>query len=225
MIYINGDSYSAPDENFKVWAEHLSDITKKNVTNHSTPGSNNDRIFRSSIEYLNNNNCKIVILATSFLTREEFWDNTWGFKGYIHKDELAIGSKFITSTFYEDKYDLFRSRKLFDLHKPVVDYYQNCYYFSMYCRSKDIKYFIFPAAQNLLDGEFWDPDFLVYLKKLTIYKEVVEDENIWDINSFSQKDWAEKNNLTITDSSHLTDTESHKMFAEHLYNERIKYII
>lgn len=226
MIFINGDSYSAPFKSItKVWGDHLSDITKKSVINHAMRGSNNDRIFRSSIDYLNKNSCELVILATSFMTREEFWDNAWDFKHTIHDEEQQLGSKFITSQFNKEKFNLLRHRKLHDIHKPIMDYYLNVYLFTLYCRSKGIKYFIFPAADNYLGGQFWDNDFLIYLKNLTFYNEVIEDKNIWDIDSFCVKGWAETNNLQIDDSGHLTSSQSHKILAEYLYNERIKYII
>lgn len=224
MIYVNGDSHTAPYDNSTIWVDYLSDITKKSVVNHAMPGSNNDRIFRSSLDYLNNNPCELVILGTSFITREEFWDDTTDFTHTIHPDEQKLGSKFITSQFKEDKYDLFRSRKLFDFHKPIVDYYFNLYLFSVFCKSKNIKYFIFSAAQNYFNGEFWDPSFLTYLKNLTFYKEVIQDKNIWDTQSFCLWNWKQARKLP-GDTGHLIDDESHKMFAEFLYNELLKDII
>ena len=37
--------------------------------------------------------------------------------------------------------------------------------------------------------------------------------------------WTKENNQPSKDSGHLISDESHRLFAEYLYNEKIKYIL
>ena len=75
-ILINGDSYSAPT-NYKVYGNFLSEKLGIPVINFAIPGSNNQRILRSSIEYLQQIKSEysnpLVVIGWSFIRRIEVW--------------------------------------------------------------------------------------------------------------------------------------------------------
>ena len=50
-IYINGDSYSADTIVVTPYSKYLSALVNVPVTNFAMPGSSNDRIFRTTLEY------------------------------------------------------------------------------------------------------------------------------------------------------------------------------
>ena len=82
-IFINGDSYSAEKgylclaDKDKVYGNFLSRILNIPVKNVAIPGSSNDRILRSSIEYINDLKQQyqnpLVIIGWSFIRRIEVW--------------------------------------------------------------------------------------------------------------------------------------------------------
>jgi len=96
ILYVNGDSYSAPDEKFKVYSEILGEKLSVPVVNDAMAGSSNDRIFRTTLEYissLGDDEKPLVIIGFSFLTREETWvDN---FSAYKHRIKDYSGSQFV----------------------------------------------------------------------------------------------------------------------------------
>ena len=224
MIYVNGDSYSTLVPDFPIWTDTLSEISGRSIVNHSIPGSSNDSIFRCTLEYATNNQVETVILATSFITREEVWEDTLEFSHTIRQHEQEIGCKFITSEFVEQKYGIHRYNKFNDLHKQLCDYYFNVYLLTRHLTSIGINYFVFSAAPTVLGGGEWDNDILLYISNLQYYKILLDDPRFLDVTDFSLVEWSIETNQNRTKTNHLLQ-DGHENFANHMYDTYLKELI
>jgi len=153
-ILINGDSYSAPSEH-KVYGDFLSkhfDIPVKNFAIH---GSNNDRILRSSIEYLQEVKTEyqnpLVIIGWSFIRRLEVWYYGNNQK-LLNQIPDSADSRFITLNRLLDSGEATLEQKalvnedLF-IHKQLMNFYTNLYMFAQYLESQNLSYVFFSGAK------------------------------------------------------------------------------
>jgi hypothetical protein len=214
-LYINGDSYSAYTEEHKVWPEIISEKLALTFVNQATPGSSNNRILRNSLEYISQNDkIECVIIASTFLSRDEEWvADRRILNKFVHTMpdwERSNGSKFITSNFLNNLN--------VKLEKQLFEYYQKVFLLTQMLKSKNIKYLIFSAAINYLNGLDWDNDSLNYRNKLHIYKLLQQDPGFKDVDEFSLVQWAINTDQERSDSNHLF-AQGHLNFAEYLLEQ------
>ena len=225
MIYFNGDSYTAGHDLSsidKAWPVKLAKIIQVPYINHAHPGSCNDRIFRGTTNFIiENKGIDMVVLATSFLSREEIWDNDTEFHHRIHTKEKELGSKLITSTFLEQKYGFKKYSKFINLEKQLCDYYQDVYSLTQICKHRDVKYFIFSAAMNLLGGGLWDETVMDFVKNLNTYKELSKDPGFCDVHELCLVDWARENDKKRHPTTDHLSENGHDSFATYLYKNHI----
>lgn len=220
-IFINGDSYSAPN-NHKVYGDFLSEKFNVPVKNFALPGSNNQRILRSSIEYLNELKSEyknpLVIIGWSFIRRIEVWY-------YGNNEKLlrtmpdSAQSRLITldrvigagEATLEQKALI--NEDLF-VHKQLIDFYTNLYMFAHTLESQNLSYLFFSAARNTDCPIHCFP----YINSLSQVQWIANNKNVYKLHEFCIMNWAkEHDNDSHPVTGHLSEL-GHKKFAELLYN-------
>jgi hypothetical protein len=215
-ILINGDSYSAPEKNTKVYGDFLSDHFGIPVNNFAVHGSNNDRILRSSIEYLHEVKSKynnpLVIIGWSFIRRMEVWYNG-GNQSLLKTIPDSDQSRFITLDWILNSGEATLEQKalLHDeqgIHKQLMDFYTNLYLFARTLESQNVAYKFFSAAKNTPYpiGNF------SYLNSLEQVQWVVNNTNIFKLHDFCISDWAKENDPGCSPTGHLSEV-GHNKFA------------
>ena len=213
MIYVNGDSYSAEGGGHRVW----SDFLQHPVKNKSLQGSNNDRIFRSSIEDLLVDNYTHAIIGFSFVCRKEIWYNGDKNLKQLKQRNLWDGNsetRFDTDQRYcnhklvdEDIKQLI-SNKHQCITKDFSDFIHSLVTFVCFLKSQNIKYLLFRAAEEPdMQNMNWD-----YIKNTQAWNYLAQDPNILDFD-FSIPKFARDRNLETTSTGHMYES-GHKKFAE-----------
>jgi hypothetical protein len=104
--------------------------------------------------------------------------------------------------------------KYVDLHinHQTVHHYTYIWMMAHAMENLGLDYLFFSAADNsdykMLD---WD-----YLKSLSIYQDVVANENIIDLSSFSIQQWGRANDCNMTSTGHFADLDGHEKFGNFL---------
>ena len=223
MIYdgliVNGDSYSAKYSETLTYANFLGNSLNIPVENIARVGSNNDRIVRSTIDFLNS--CKfsnpLVIIGWSFIRRKEVW--YYGSNRKILNNCFDRNSepqlKFTTLDFLIEENEIsdFEKSQLLDpnqVHKQLHDFYQNLFLLSNYLEHKKINYFWYSAADNT---DCFIESFPA-LDKLHSVQWVKQHQKIYQLHNFCTKSWALINdNKHRTSTGHLSES-GHKKFAD-----------
>ena len=215
-ILINGDSYSAPT-NYKVYGNFLSEKLGIPVINFAIPGSNNQRILRSSIEYLQQIKSEysnpLVVIGWSFIRRIEVW-----YYGNNQKLLNAIPdsdhSRFVTldrvisagEATIEQKSLI--NEDLF-VHKQLMDFYTNMYMFAHILEAQNLSYLFFSAAKNTDCPIHCFP----YIDSLQQVQWVANNKKIYKLHEFCIMNWAKENDSNSHPvTGHLSE-EGHKKFA------------
>lgn len=220
-IFINGDSYSAQTEDFLVYADYLGEYLNLPVINLSARGSSNDRIIRSSVEYLCRAKNPLVIIGWSFIRRIEVWYygenqniisqipdrhpeehlriNLISLNWLLNANEATLEQKALINE------DLF-------VHKKLIDFYTNLYLFTDLLKSRNLKYLFFSAAKN---SEVPIASFPA-IANLDLVKSVMNDPGIYQLHEFYIQQWAQKNDPDCNDVTGHLSAEGHKKFAKHL---------
>lgn len=76
-LYVNGDShsYGINVDPKKTFAQHIANKFNLNLVNHSKIGASNQRIIRTTQEYLKNNTPNLILIGWSTWEREEWLYN------------------------------------------------------------------------------------------------------------------------------------------------------
>jgi hypothetical protein len=136
------------------------------------PGSSNDRIFRTTLEYcagLSKDQKPLIIIGFSFVTREETWIENVEKYSYWIRD--YAGSKFISTAWLkDDKVDETTMHLIIDqnINKQMVNFYTKLFMFIQVLKSLNLPYFLFSAADN---KDFRNLDW-TSLKNLNIYQHI-----------------------------------------------------
>ena len=222
-VFVNGDSYSADSKGSISYSKHLNDLLGVPVTNVAMPGSSNDRIFRTTLEYctgLSNNQKPLIIVGFSFVTREETWIED--VSKYSNRTKDYPGSKFITADWLQDK-DLDESTMHLiidqNINKQMINFYTKLFMLTQTLKFLNLPYFLFSAADNK-DFKNLDRNSL---KNLNMYQHIQQDSCVADIHNFNIGAWAKENNLQTMPTKHLYD-DGHKKFADFLYNKVYDFI-
>lgn len=220
-IFVNGDSYSVPGGLItKVYGHWLAEHFNVPLVNLSVEGSNNDRILRSSLEWLSNTEYKnpLVIIGWSFLSRMEvcyYGDNP----AIINRipDRENVNSRMVTLDYLLNANQATVEQKALvidsdTLDKQLLDFYTDLYLFSKLLDSKDINYFFYSAARNT------DSEVTCYpaISGLQIVQDVINNPKIYQLHTHCTMNWALANDTECSkDTGHLSLT-GHKLWAEKL---------
>jgi hypothetical protein len=223
-ILISGDSYSAPTKH-KVYGDFLSEHFGIPVKNFAIQGSNNDRILRSSIEYLQEVKSEyqnpLVIIGWSFIRRLEVWyyENN---RKLINQIPDSADSRFITLDHVINAGEATLEQKalinedLF-IHKQLMDFYTNLYMFAHYLESQNLSYAFFSAAKNTDCPIHCFP----YIHSLEQVKWVEKNPNIFKLHDFCILNWAIENDPDCHSvTGHLSEL-GHKKFANFLLDNML----
>ena len=224
MIYdcllVNGDSYSASNQNFKVWPEYLASTLNVELFNKSVAGSSNDRILRSSIEYTNqlleSNRRPLVLIGWSFIDRVETWYNGSNEKivarapdqwSTLYEEQL----RFVTVNWLDRVPDYIKYHTVSDgfYDKVMVDFYTDNYLFSELLDKHQLKYRFFSAAKNV-----HNPTESTGLRGLEIIQKVNNNKCINNLHEFSLQQWAFQNDPYHTPATGHLSESGHKQFAD-----------
>lgn len=221
-MLINGDSYSAPNKS-KVYGDFLSEKLNIPVKNFAIAGSNNDRILRSTIEYLKyikqEYKNPLVIVGWSFVRRLEVWyygnnkkildripDNSES--RFITLDHLMSSNEATVEQKALVNEDLF-------LHKQLTDFYTKLYLFGNLLESFDLNYFCFSGATNTDCPVHCFP----YINSLHQVQWVSGNKKFYKLHDFCIMEWAFKNDANCNKvTGHLSEN-GHQKFAELLLTE------
>jgi hypothetical protein len=224
-IFINGDSYSAPNHNGKVYSDFLAEKIKIPVINLAIAGSNNDRITRSSIEHIDQLTQQyqnpLIIIGWSFIRRLEVW--------YYGNNPVALKrvpdsehSRFITldhlltlnEATFEQKCLI--NEDLF-LHKQLMHFYTNLYTFAHTLESKNLSYKFFSGADNTDCPTNCFP----YIDSLAQVQWVANNKAIYKLHEFCISNWARAHDPDCnTGTGHLS-TNGHEQFADFMLDNLI----
>ena len=220
-ILINGDSYSAPT-NYKVYGDFLSERFAIPVKNFAVPGSNNQRILRSSIEYLQEVKSEyqnpLIIIGWSFVRRLEVWYYGNNQK-LLNQIPDSTDSRFVTLERVINSGEATLEQKalinedLF-IHKQLMDFYTNLYMFAHFLESQNTSYVFFSAARNTDCPIHCFP----YIHSLEQVKWVENNPNIFKLHDFCIMHWALENDSNCHQvTGHLSES-GHKKFADFILN-------
>jgi hypothetical protein len=218
FIYVNGDSYSAKSNTSKVYSDYISELTGLPVINQAVSGSNNQRIFRSSLETLLNNQGKKILCITglSFVTRDEIWyeDQDQHILQKIPDLETNPYNKLITADWilpmlpWSEAHD-----RLVDINinRQLAHFYTGLFCYKETLCNMGFDYLIFSAADN----SGWRNESLFYFDNLKIVQNIKDDNRVLPIKNFSVRQWAEERSIPTTETYHLFE-DGHKIFADFL---------
>lgn len=243
VVYINGDSYCATsesgfsdcfvdpnDSSNLVFSDYLQQhFPNTQFINNAIAGSNNDRIFRSSIEHIldlvNKNKSVFVIIGFSFCSRHEvvYKGNNQSLTDVIHnhmcRDFNNIKYPLTTldrilhddpSVFHQTQYDNL------DRTQQVLEFCNKLIMFAGWCKSLGVEYFLFSGSNNTDVAKCnWD-----VIKNTQAYNNIQNDKCIHNIFNFCIPHYAQQNNFETTSSGHLLQN-GHENFAKYLL-EHIK---
>lgn len=218
ILYVNGDSYSAEKNIFKSYSKILSEKLGVTVINDACTGSSNDRIFRTTLEYitsLKSDEKPFIIIGFSFVTREEAWvDN---FHEYKHRIKDFTGSQFVSVDWLQ-KSDVTDNIKdlIIDqnINSQMIHFYTKLYMLTGVLNSLDIPYLMFSAARNTdFRNLNWGS-----LNALSLYRCITNDDNIMNFKTFNIPLWADQQGIKTEKTGHLLE-DGHIRFADFLYNK------
>ena len=224
-IFINGDSYSAPKQNEKVYADFLSEQMKIPAINLAIAGSNNDRITRSSIEHIDQLTQQyqnpLIIIGWSFIRRLEVW--------YYGNNPVALQrvpdsehSRFITLDHLVNLNEATVEQKclinddLF-IHKQLMNFYTNLYTFAHTLESKNLSYIFFSGADNT-DCPI---NCFPYVDSLAQVKWVSNNKAIYKLHEFCIQNWAKAHDPDCHPVTGHLSTNGHKQFADFMLDNLI----
>ena len=221
-LLVNGDSYSAPAE-FPVYANVLGEHWNVPVINLAKSGSNNDRICRSTVEYIESlpmGKRPFVIIGWSFIRRHEVWyyGSTKKILNQIpDKKSDSVYNKFITLDFLFSENEATLEQKCLvqeDLfvHKQLMEFYTKIFFLSNYLESKNIDYLFFSGAKNCEVPIHCFPS----LENMSIVQSVINNKKIYSLHDFYIMKYALDNDpLCKKDTGHLSET-GHDQFANYI---------
>lgn len=225
-ILINGDSYSAEVTEHKVYGNFLAEKFNIPIKNFAVPGSNNQRILRTLIEYLYQVKSEfknpLVIIGWTFTSRLEVWyyGNNKKLINQVPDAELSPESRLITL----DR--LIQNNEATLEHKALIsdevlantqftNHFTNLYLLANLLNSMSIDYRFFSAADNAGCNLSFFPHLLRYQH----VKWVLDNPKIYELNDFSLSKWAKENDPQCTSTGHLSES-GHERFAS-FFNENV----
>jgi hypothetical protein len=219
-ILINGDSYSAKNHKHKVYADFLQQQLNIPVYNHAWPGSNNQRIIRSTLEYIHQYKNPLVLIGWSFIRRMEVWyygenrsvincipDRSQGIDD-SKQPRFATLDLLLTENEATLEQKCLVNEDLF-VHKQLTDFYTNLYMFAHTLESMNIKYKFFSAAKNT-DLPI---NCFPYIESLHQVQWCAQNKNFYKLHDFCILNWAKNHDPDAHPfTGHLSE-HGHALFA------------
>jgi hypothetical protein len=225
-IIVNGDSYSA-NLGSLVWADALGAKLNAPVVNLSALGCCNDRILRSTLEYLEKSLFirPLVVIGWSFVTRAEIWysgdDQQLLARAPDNKDRTPDNRlRFLTLNWFTSAYASNEIPKDYksllampvDYHKIIVDFYLKIFLLTQYLKSRNMDYYMFSGARN----NEWHLNDLKPATDYSFCQSIATDPRICSLSEFSLAEWAIQNDPDCSPTFHLSP-QGHMQFADYLY--------
>ncbi len=217
-IFLNGDSYSAYAPEKITYGEFLRDQLNVPLINQAVVGSNNDRIIRSSIDYISSlieqGQRPLVIIGLSFVRRLEVWyyGNNKDILSKIPDSHSNLN--LITLSHLVDAREVTTEQKalIIDttdvLHKRLIDFYMNLFLFYSWLEKLELDYFIFSPARNTDCSPY-----SLNISRLKFVNQCLNNPKIWNLHNFCFLDWAKDHDMDAKPTGHLS-TDGHKKFAD-----------
>ena len=220
-IFINGDSYSAHSDGTTPYSNFIEKLVNVPVTNFAMPGSSNDRILRTTLEYcagLTAEQKPLVIVGFSFITRDETWLED--ISKYSNKIKDFVGSKFISNDWiYNKETDPYIMYELIsqNINKQVIHFYTKLFMLTQTLQNLKIPYVLFSAADNSdFKNLHWNG-----VRALNMYQAVTKDQAVLDLHNFNIGNWAKDNQIKTKPTHHLY-SDGHERFADFLYSKIVQ---
>ena len=225
-IILNGDSYSAISQCIVPYGNLLGQPTNIPVYNIAIAGSNNDRIFRSSVEkiFLIKETYKnpLVIIGWSFVRRLEVWyygKNKTLIESLpdIDKQDIENSLRFVTlDKLINAKETTLEQKSLLNedafLHKQLMNFYTNVFSLATFLDFNNLNYFFFSAAKNTE----CPIDCFPALNNLNIIKSVLSNQRIFNLHEFCIMDWALANDPQCNKTTGHLSQNGHIAFSKYL---------
>lgn len=229
-LLVNGDSYSAPDARNPVYADIVAQELGVPVYNYARAGSSNDRICRTTIEYVNQALAQgrrpLVIVAWSFVRRQEVWYYGSGSHHMMpdqcrgdHHDPRLITLDFLL----KDGLATMEQKAMVpapnEIHKLLTDWYTQVYLLAHWLEQKRLPYFFFSGADN----EDCPTHCFPFVRELSTVKWCQTNPRIRDLHGFHVPQWARVNDPGVTSTGHLSP-EGHRGFAVYIKSWMDAYV-
>jgi hypothetical protein len=230
-ILVNGDSYSAKNSQHQVYSDYLIDLGVL-VYNVAVPGTNNQRIVRSTIEKVleltNLGKRPLVLIGWSFIRRLEVW--YYGNKKNVltRIPDCVLGNehknpKFVTLDWLITENEATLEQKCLvneDLfvHAQLTNFYTSLFMLANTLESLGVEYRFFSAAKN---SEIPVSSF-PYIESLQQVQWCVNNKHFFQLHNFCVLDWAKENDPDANPITGHLSTAGHKKFAKFL--EGIIYV-
>ena len=224
-ILVNGDSYSAEEGcDGPVWADYLQDKTGIPVINRAFIGSSNQRIVRSTLEYLSEiDGAKkpLVIIGWSYIRRIEIWYYGRGLELRIPDrlpgDDITKPRLCSLDWLLPPYQDIATPEQkallpdVMEVHKALTDFYTSLYMLAHTLEAKGIDYLFFSGADNTDIGLEAFP----YVNGLSQVQWCTNNKKFYQLHDFSIPNYAIKNDSDRSDTNHLS-TSGHDKFSTFL---------
>ena len=215
MLLMNGCSYGS------AWGTALSALSKKlnikNCFNLSLPGSSNDRIFTSTIEYILTYPVEFVVISTTFWDRQaapwnpdiESYNRHW-------VSYSPVGIKNLRYANLNNQYIKYiESRYKFDVNRKYIDMFSHdVISLSGFLTSRNIRHVIYSAP-----GELFLKNHISELK----LKYIQENKNLinldtWSSNLFLHEAGSTSADVDVSPSCKHYHGNENLPLVEYLYN-------
>ena len=220
-LFLNGDSYSALCPDRITYGEFLSKKLNVPLINNAIPGSNNDRIIRSSVEsitdLLETGKTPLVVIGLSFIRRLEVWyygNNTKLLSRVPDRADDHSSLKLITLDHLMNTNEITTGQKeLFiettdTLHKRLIDFYMDLFLFCNWLEKMNLQYFVFSPASNTECNTF-----SLNISGLKFIDWCKDNQRIWKLIDFCFLDWAKDHDPEADVTGHLS-TNGHRKFTD-----------
>jgi len=220
-LFLNGDSYSALCPDRITYGEFLGKELNVPLINKAVPGSNNDRIIRSSVEsitdLLETGKTPLVVIGLSFIRRLEVWyygNNTKLLSRVPDRADEHSSLKLITLDHLMNTNEITTGQKeLFiettdTLHKRLIDFYMDLFLFCNWLEKMNLQYFIFSPASNTECTTFG-----LNISGLKFIDWCKDNQRIWKLIDFCFLDWAKDHDSEADVTGHLS-TNGHRKFTD-----------
>jgi hypothetical protein len=220
-------SYSAKQADV-VYSDVLADHFGLPAVNIARAGSNNDRIFRSTVEAvldcLQHGRLPFVIMAMSFVRRQEVWVTDLDSVHLAQVKEsfppqeshhLILPTTTLERVIDRDPWkQRFQSLVVEDffVHKKLLDFYQNLFLFTSFLKLHKVPYLIFSGAKN----DDCPIECFPAIRNLQLVESVKKDPWILDIHDHSIMKWAKANDQDCDSKTGHLSQKGHRMYGQWL---------
>lgn len=225
LLLVNGDSYSATQLQHKVYSYFIAEDLGIESVNIAKQGSNNDRIFRSTVEavldLLAQGHRPMVIVGLSFIRREEVWltdiDSIMSARVKEQYPRITNDSQILPTATLDWVVSDPRWKKQFQhlviedfyIHKKLLDFYTNVFLLTSFLRLHQLPYLIFSAAKNTESPVESFPA----IDNLQLVKEVIKDPFVIDLHTHHVMEWAKNNDPKANKTTGHLSEDGHRKYA------------